>query len=192
MNKNSRAEIVKHKIAYVSSYPPRECGIATFTKNLIVAINKLGIFRKPSVIAMNEKETIYNYDRMVKYQIRRDFPEDYVKAASYVNSSKADLVNLQHEFGLFGREGGELINSFLEKIQKPVVTTLHTLSPSFEPQALTIFKQVLKRSSKIVTMTKIASKILMMFRVLKSKLSNMGVLMFRLLIATKLSLLFLV
>jgi glycosyltransferase involved in cell wall biosynthesis len=170
MNKNSRAEIVKHKIAYVSSYPPRECGIATFTKNLIVAINKLGIFRKPSVIAMNEKETIYNYDRMVKYQIRRDFPEDYVKAASYVNSSKADLVNLQHEFGLFGREGGELINSFLEKIQKPVVTTLHTLSPSFEPQALTIFKQVLKRSSKIVTMTKIASKILMAYDVPRAKI----------------------
>jgi glycosyltransferase involved in cell wall biosynthesis len=170
MNKNSRAEIVNHKIAYVSSYPPRECGIATFTKNLIVAINKLGIFKKPSVIAMNEKETIYNYDRMVKYQIRREFPEDYVKAANYVNSSKADLINLQHEFGLFGGEWGKLINSFLEKIQKPVVTTLHTLSPSFEPKALTILKQVLKRSSKIVTMTKIASKMLMAYDVPRAKM----------------------
>lgn len=170
MNKNSRAEIVKNKIAYVSSYPPRECGIATFTKNLIVAINKLGIFKKPSVIAMNEKETIYNYDRMVKYQIRREFPEDYVKAANYVNSSKADLINLQHEFGLFGGEWGKLINSFLEKIQKPVVTTIHTLSPSFEPKALTILKQVLKRSSKIVTMTKIASKMLMAYDVPRAKI----------------------
>jgi glycosyltransferase involved in cell wall biosynthesis len=170
MIKNSRAEIVKYKIAYVSSYSPRECGIATFTKNLVVATNKLGTFRKPSVVAMNEKETIYNYDRLVKYQIRRDFPEDYVKAASYINSSKADLINLQHEFGLFGGEWGEFINCFLEKIQKPVVTTLHTISPSFEPKAQTVLKQVAKQSSKIVTMTHIATKILMSYNVPRAKI----------------------
>ena len=64
MSENSLADVVKNKIAYVSSYPPRECGIATFTKNLVVASNKLGIFRKPQVVAMNEKEAIYNYDQI--------------------------------------------------------------------------------------------------------------------------------
>jgi glycosyltransferase involved in cell wall biosynthesis len=170
MNKNSRAEIKKYKIAYVSSYSPRECGIATFTKNLVVATNKLGKFRKPSVVAMNEKETIYNYDRLVKYQIRRDFLKDYVKAASYINSSKVDLVNLQHEFGLFGGEWGEFIKYFLEKLQKPVVTTLHTLSPNFEPKAQTVLKQVAKQSSKMVTMTNIATKILMLYDVPRAKI----------------------
>lgn len=159
-----------NKIAYVSSYSPRECGIATFTKNLVVAKNQLGIFRKPLVVAMNEKEAIYNYDRLVKCQIRRDFPEDYVKAAGYVNSSKADLVNLQHEFGLFGGEWGEYINCFLEKIQKPVVSTLHTLSPSFEPKAQAVLKQIVKHSSKIVTMTNTATKILMAYDVPRSKI----------------------
>lgn len=161
---------MKYKIAYVSSYSPRECGIATFAKNLVVATNRLGIFRKPSVVAMNEKETIYNYDRLVKYHIRRDFPEDYIKASSYINSSKADLVNLQHEFGLFGGEWGEFINYFLEKLQKPVVTTLHTLSPSFEPKAQNVLKQVAKQSSKIVTMTNIATKILMSYDVPRAKI----------------------
>jgi glycosyltransferase involved in cell wall biosynthesis len=170
MNENSRAEIVKNKIAYVSSYTPRECGIATFAKNLVAATNKLGVFRKPTVVAMNEKETIYNYDRLVKYQIRRDFPEDYIKAAHYINSSKADLINLQHEFGLFGGEWGEFINYFLEKLQKPVVTTLHTLSPTFEPKAQTVLKQVAKQSSKIVTMTNIATKILMLYDVPRAKI----------------------
>jgi len=157
-------------IAYVSSYSPRECGIATFTKNLVAATKQLGILRKPLVVAMNEKEAIYNYDRLVKCQIRRDFPEDYVKAAGYVNSSKADLVNLQHEFGLFGGEWGEYINCFLEKIQKPVVSTLHTLSPSFEPKAQTVLKQIVKHSSKIVTMTNTATKILLAYDVPRSKI----------------------
>lgn len=170
MNENSLAEIVKYKIAYVSSYSPRECGIATFTKNLVVSTNKLGIFRKPLVVAMNEKETIYNYDRLVKYQVRRDFPKDYVEAAECINSSKADLVNLQHEFGLFGGDWGEFINCFLEKIQKPVVTTLHTLSPSFEPKAQTVLKQIAKHSSKIVTMTNIATKTLMSYDIPRAKI----------------------
>jgi len=170
MNENSLADVGMNKIAYVSSYSPRECGIATFTKNLVVATNKLGIFRKPLVVAMNEKETIYNYDRLVRYQIRRDLLEDYVEAAGCINTSKADLVNLQHEFGLFGGEWGEFINCFLEKIQKPVVTTLHTMSPSFEPKAQTVLKQIAKHSSKIVTMTNTASQILMAYDVPRDKI----------------------
>ena len=170
MSENSQAYVERKKIAYVSSYPPRECGIATFTKNLLVATNQLGIFRKPQVIAINEKEAIYNYDRLVKCQIRRDFRKDYVKAASYINSSKVDLVNLQHEFGLFGGEWGEYINSFLDKLQKPVVSTLHTISPSFEPKAKTVLEQIAKHSSKIITMTNTATKILRTYNVPLSKI----------------------
>ena len=170
MRENSQAYVERKKIAYVSSYPPRECGIATFTKNLLVATNQLGIFRKPQVIAINEKEAIYNYDRLVRCQIRRDFRKDYVKAASYINSSKVDLVNLQHEFGLFGGEWGEYINSFLDKLQKPVVSTIHTISPSFEPKAKTVLKQIAKHSSKIITMTNTATKILRTYNVPLSKI----------------------
>jgi len=159
-----------NKIAYLSSYPPRECGIAAFTKNLVAATNKLGFFRKPLVVAVNERETIYNYDRFVRCQIRRDSPEDYVEAAGCVNSSEADLVNLQHEFGLFGGEWGEYINCFLDKIQKPVVSTLHTMSPSFEPKAQTVLKQIVKHSSKIVTMTNISTQILMAYGVPRDKI----------------------
>ena len=159
-----------NKVAYISSYPPRECGIATFTKNLVAATNKLGILRTPLIVAMNERETIYNYDRFVKCQIRRDFPGDYVEAAGYVNSSKADLVNLQHEFGLFGGEWGEHINFFLEKLQKPVVSTLHTLSPSFENKPQKVLKKIINHSSKIVTMTKLATQILMTYDVPRDKI----------------------
>jgi hypothetical protein len=97
----------KKHIAYLSSYPPRECGIATFTKDLIDAIDELDVFRPPAVIAVNEKETIYDYDRRVKWQIEQNSVNDYSQTADRINSADVDLVNLQHEFGLFGGEHGE-------------------------------------------------------------------------------------
>jgi glycosyltransferase involved in cell wall biosynthesis len=94
-----------------------------------------------------------------------DFKSEETFLKIMLNSSKADLVNLQHEFGLFGGEWGEYINFFLEKLQKPLVSTLHTLSASFEPKAQAVLKQITKHSSKIITMTNTATKILMAYDV---------------------------
>jgi glycosyltransferase involved in cell wall biosynthesis len=170
INENSLVYDGMSKVAYVSSYPPRECGIATFTKNLVVAAKRLGVVRQPLVVAMNEGTAIYNYDRLVRCQIRRDFPGDYVEAADCVNSSRVDLVNLQHEFGLFGGDWGEYINYFLEKIEQPLVSTFHTVSPSFEPKAQDVLRKIAKHSSKIVTMTNAATKILMAYDIPRSKI----------------------
>jgi polysaccharide biosynthesis protein PslF len=161
---------LKNRIAYLSSFPPRECGIATFTKNLVTAIDGFNFFRSPVIIAMNEKEACYNYGRYVKCEIRRDFSLDYFKAADFVNSSKIDLVNLQHEFGLFGGEWGEYVDLFLGRVDKPVVSTLHTLSANFDEKAQSVLKQIVDQSSKIVTMTKTATKILMDYGVSRSKI----------------------
>ena len=53
------------QIAYLSSYPPRECGIATFTKDLIDTIEEVYGFN-PSVLAINQKGAIYDYERQSK------------------------------------------------------------------------------------------------------------------------------
>jgi glycosyltransferase involved in cell wall biosynthesis len=148
------------RVAYLSTYPPRECGIATFTKDLLDAIDGLKELRPPAVIAVNEKETIYNYDRRVKWQIERDSIDDYVQAARYVNSSNLDLVNLQHEFGLFGGDYGEHINHFLDNVEKPVVITLHTVQLDFDPKAQAVLRNIVAKSASIVVITHIALEIL--------------------------------
>jgi len=160
---SQKSSVITHRlkaVAYLSTYPPRECGIATFTKDLVNGIDALHEFKSQTVIAINEKETIYNYDRRVKCQIEQDSPEDYVQAARYVNSSKADLVNLQHEFGLFGGDWGEYVKLFLQNLQKPVVTTLHTIEPDFELKAQTILKYIANHSAKIIVITKKALQLL--------------------------------
>ena len=137
------------RIAYLSTYPPRECGIANYTKDLIDATGELERF-KLKVIAINEKNAIYVYDRRVKWVIDRDNPKDYVKAAEYVNSSKIQLVVIQHEFGLYGGDYGEYIKFFLENVKKPVITTLHTVQPDFDKKAIEVLKYIIKRSESII------------------------------------------
>ncbi len=156
---------MKNCIAYLSSFPPRECGIATFTNNLVNSISKLDFFKTPLIVAINDKEANYNYNRWVRYEIRHNFLMDYGRVADFINSSKVDLVNLQHEFGLFGGDWGEYVNAFLGRLEKPVVSTLHTLSAYFGEKPQSVLKQIVKNSSKIVTMTKTATKILMEYDV---------------------------
>src|ERR1035437_1602159 len=137
------------RIGYLSTYPPRECGIANFTKDLIDAISELDGF-KHSIIAINEKGAIYGYDRRVKWVIDRDDAEDYVKAAEYVNSSNIQLLIVQHEFGLYGGAYGEYIKLFLDNVKKPVITTLHTVQPNFDQKAIEVLKYIVDRSESIV------------------------------------------
>ena len=144
-----------NRIAFLSSYPPRECGIAYFTKDLIDAICELGGF-KSYVIAVNEKGAIYDYDRRVKWIIDCDDAEDYVKAAEYVNSSNIQLVVIQHEFGLYGGNNGENIRLFLENVKKPVITTLHTVQPDLDQKAIEVLKHITKRSESIVVIVQAA------------------------------------
>jgi glycosyltransferase involved in cell wall biosynthesis len=147
------------RIAYLSSYPPRECGIANFTKDLIEATMDLdGV--SPCVLAVNEKGAIYDYERRVKLNIDRDEVDDYIKAAEYVNASNIQLLVVQHEFGLFGGSYGDYLRIFLERIKIPIITTLHTVQPDFDEKAIGILKWLSERSSALVVIAHSAIDIL--------------------------------
>ncbi|MCJ7718617.1 glycosyltransferase family 4 protein [Candidatus Bathyarchaeota archaeon] len=158
-------------IAFLGTYTPRECGIATFTKDLIDSIDLLGEFAPARVISVNEIETIYDYDSRVKQQIRQDFEEDYIQAAKYINSSRINAVNLQHEFGIYGGEWGKYILSFLQNVHKPVITTLHTVQPDFEPKARNVLKEITAHSKAIVVMARAAKNILKEYDVPNKKIN---------------------
>jgi len=144
------------KVCYLSTYPPRKCGIGVFTKDLVDAMDLYSDSVLSTVIAVNENRTSHRYDERVKWQIRHDNEEDYIKVAEEVNSSDIDVVNIQHEFGIFGGEWGSHVLSFLETLEKPVVTTLHTLQPDLEPQGQRVLKEIISRSNAIVVMNNIA------------------------------------
>jgi glycosyltransferase involved in cell wall biosynthesis len=157
------------RVAYVSSYAPRECGIATFTEDLTKYIDELEVLAPSSIIAINDPGASYNYGKEVVCQIDEEIKSTYKTAANCINDSGFDLVNVQHEFGLFGGEWGVYLLKFLKELKKPVVTTMHTTlfpdSHIFQsPESLKAHNKVVKGigkvSSAIVVMTKMAAQIL--------------------------------
>jgi glycosyltransferase involved in cell wall biosynthesis len=153
----------RHWIVYVSTFPPRQCGIATFTTDLTNAINKM--FEpsiKSKIIAMKRTEVShYSYPDKVIAQISQPSEKDYVVVADKLNRlEKVKLVNIQHEFGIFGGENGSHILLFLEKIQKPVVVTLHTVLPAPDKGMRNVVQAIVKYSKGIIVMTHYSKEIL--------------------------------
>lgn len=148
------------RIAYVSSYPPRECGIAEFTKDLVTATAALRLLKPATVVAVNDAGSTYNYGGEVRFQIDEQDLETYVDAARYINRSDIDMVNLQHEFGLFGGDWGEYILSFVKALEKPLVTMMHTIVPELPPKAKNIVTQLARLSDRLVVPAKATVEIL--------------------------------
>lgn len=138
---------------YISSYIPRKCGIATFTKDLTNSINALNPLALAEILSVTDPYTDgYDYPWEVKYRINQEDHEAYLAAADYINNSSAEIVSLQHEFGLYGGKDGEYIIDFLTRINKKIVTTLHTTPEKPTAGQRKIIEQLFKYSDAIVVM----------------------------------------
>ena len=153
----------KSWIVCLSTFPPRQCGIATFTTDLTNAIDQMfGPSVKSKIVAMNLTEiSHFPYPDKVILQISQHREEDYVNVANKLNQLKeVKLVNIQHEFGIFGGEYGSHLLLLLEKLQKPVVTTFHSILPAPDEKMRNIVRAIMKYSKGIVVMTHSSKEIL--------------------------------
>ncbi len=145
------------KLAYIGTYPPRVCGIGTFTMNLYKSmLTQNDPSKEPIeglVVAMNDPEQIYNYPEEVKLIIRQEHQRDYLEAVKFINLSGADACILEHEFGIFGGENGIYILPLLHRLEIPLIVTLHTIvkSPSYNEKA--VLQQICKMAQKVVVMS---------------------------------------
>lgn len=138
---------------FLGSYPPRECGIATFTKDVVDAYDRAFSFSSP-VIAIDEPGAdVRRYPPEVVARIAEEQRDSYAAAAEFVNSHPADLVNVQHEYGLFGGERGEWLVDFIRLVQKPVVLTLHTVLPDPDESYLRVTRELCKYASKVISLS---------------------------------------
>jgi glycosyltransferase involved in cell wall biosynthesis len=148
------------KVAFISSYTPKKCGIATFTSDLIKNMESAGRQEfQPVVIAM-ESGAQLQYDKPVKLKIRKDDRYDYIRAADYINFSDIDIVSIQHEFGLFGGKAGSYLSLLLERVNKPVITTLHTVLEKSPAAYFNSLADVCEASEKLIVMNKRGVRIL--------------------------------
>jgi len=154
----------KKWIVYVSTFPPRECGIATFTKDLTDSFDELyDAHQEAKVIAMNLDETSrYTYDKKrVIFQIPQPDTQSYLRAAAYVNSqSRVSLVHIQHEFGIFGGAYGSHLVLFLRELTKPAVITFHTVLPGPNKELYETVVSINNHVRRITVMTHTSKDIL--------------------------------
>lgn len=150
------------KLGFIASFPPRECGIATFTQNLINAVQEgSGVAKNDTVvIAMNDFKSDYEYPPEVVFSIDQENQQDYIKAADFINYSDIDVCVLQHEYGIYGGENGIYILSLLNRLTVPYIVTLHTVlkEPSFL-QKMTL-QEIASGAFKVVVMSNMAADFL--------------------------------
>ena len=149
------------EILLISSYPPRECGIATYTQDLVQAMNKT--FHQCFNITICALESAYEkhaYASDVKYRLNTDEPESFIAIAEKINENPAiKIVLLQHEFGFFQQTQLYLLK-MLQCIHKPVVIVYHTVLPKPSLLNIQIVQELSAEAARIIVMTKNSSEIL--------------------------------
>jgi len=145
-------------IAFLSTFPPRQCGIATFTQDLIDAIDANGVVDTNVIAINNANHRVYS-DKVI-YEINQNVQADYVELAHKLNHSNIDLLVIEHEYGIYGGDNGDYILDLLNNIDIPVITTLHTILSKPSEKQKSIIKAFGEKSAKIVTMAKSTSKLL--------------------------------
>ena len=141
------------RTAFVSTYPPRRCGIATFTLDLATATGDR------EIVALHAQEQAAPYPIEVHHRIRRDEPGDYMHAARALERC-ADVVSIQHEYGIWGGIDGAHVIDFARALRLPAVATLHTVLQHPTPGQRAILKQLVDSVEATVVMSRSAAALL--------------------------------
>ena len=149
------------RIALIGNSPPRLCGIATFTEDLRAGLSAFRPDIAIDVYAMTETGARYDYPSSVVCTIAQDDIGDYAAAAHRINTSGADVVCVQHEYGIFGGAAGHHLLRLLDRVRAPVVVTLHTVLENPTAEQRTVIDGLVRRATKLIVMAKKGREILM-------------------------------
>jgi glycosyltransferase involved in cell wall biosynthesis len=143
-------------VGFVGCCLPRQCGIATFTYDLVEAVSRVSPDGQSLFIAaMNDRPEGYDYPSPVRIEINVDQLPDYSFAADYLNEF-CSVVSLQHEFGIFGGPWGSNVLQLLRRLRRPLVVTCHTVPVDPDPDQREIFREVVARADRLVVMSRCA------------------------------------
>ena len=143
-------------IGYVSTYPPRACGLASFTRDLAQALTVRRRVQHAVVVRVENQPQLHPNGNVIDQHDR----ESYVAAASFLNESHLDGVSLQHEFGIFGGEWGEYVLDLCRNLQPPLITTFHTVVTQPDGKLVKIVREISRLSTMVVVTIDSARKLL--------------------------------
>jgi glycosyltransferase involved in cell wall biosynthesis len=143
------------KLLVISTYPPKACGIGTFTQALLTGIVEGDGRTDYRVVAIDDPEDQFSYEWVVRQRIQKEELTSLERVAAYVNACGADAVSIQHEFGIWGGFDGEFVLPFLDRLRVPVIVTLHsvplTRSSFNRDNRVRIAGEMARRAAHVVT-----------------------------------------
>ncbi|MGP6156725.1 MAG: glycosyltransferase family 4 protein [Vulcanimicrobiaceae bacterium] len=144
----------------MGSYPPRECGIATFTRDVVECFDR-AFGTTSSVVAIDEPGgENRSHERRVFARLQQNDRSSYRRVARAVNAHRAELVNVQHEYGLFGGPDGVWFLDFLEALEKPAVVSMHTVLPEASESHCDVTRRICDRADAVVVLSQTGKDIL--------------------------------
>jgi glycosyltransferase involved in cell wall biosynthesis len=142
-----------NSVAVIGNYLPRQCGIATFTTDLVEALTT----EAPNVncwpVVINDKSEGYSYPGNVRFELNQNKLSDYSVAAEFININQMDIVCVQHEYGIYGGPAGSHLLKLLGELRMPVVTTLHTVLKEPTQEYRDVMLKLSELSDKLVVMS---------------------------------------
>lgn len=156
----STASTPPQRIAFLGNFPPRLCGIATFTQDLCEAVAGELPGTECYVGAVNDRSEGYEYSPRVRFELQEKDLSSYRHAADFLNFNNADILCVQHEFGIYGGPAGGHLLALLNEVRMPVVTTLHTILQEPNAAQRLVVDEIARRSDRLVVMAKKGAEIL--------------------------------
>ncbi len=149
------------EILFITSYPPRECGIATYSQDLIKVLNnKFSNSFSLKVCALESGDSNYLYPDEIKYILNTSLADEYKKLALKINKDNhIKIVLIQHEFGFFKVQEQTFLQ-FLYELSKPIIIVFHTVLPHPDEQLKSKIKNIAAACESIIVMTHNSADIL--------------------------------
>ena len=151
---------IPKRIAFLGNYPPRLCGIATFTHDLCNAVAGAAPGAECLAGAVNDRTERYVYPPRVRFELMEKDLDSYRRAADFLNFNEADVLCVQHEFGIYGGPAGRHLLALLKEVRMPVVTTLHTILQHPDANQRSVMNELVRRSERLVVMAQKGAEIL--------------------------------
>ena len=148
------------RIAFLGGHLPRLCGIATFTHDLCEAVSASVPGAQCYAGAVNDRVEGYEYPPRVRFELLEKDLDSYRRAADFLNFNNADVLCVQHEFGIYGGPAGSHLLALLKEVRMPVVTTLHTILREPNAAQRKVMDELVLRSDRLVVMARKGAEIL--------------------------------
>ncbi len=148
------------RAAMIGNFPPRQCGIATFTRDTLASLRSELPGTRWTVVAMEDCADSHDYPETVTHVIPQDDIDAYTRVADELNRSGVEATFVQHEFGIFGGESGAHLLVLLRRLRMPVVVTLHTILEQPNETQKRILDEIIRLAAAVIVMSETGADIL--------------------------------